>query len=275
VAIAAPCRGASLFGVIGYSQTIMELDPDTGVLRNSFDRPQTPVVNSVGGDALAYSGTDLYYSHISSTEIFRLDPATGAVRSSFAVPPTSFISGLGYGVTSYGPTLFAMALFRQIRLYHPISGELHTTLTLDFDFGGALDFNTATGTLYVGGPAGVVNEVDPTTGAVLNSFDAGARQWGLGFVGGRLFTGEVERVSPTDPATIEERDPRTGAVLRSFPSPLSFGSISGLAALDGTPVPEPTTQAMALCGALSLFLRWSKGDRASLVVPSAASACAM
>jgi hypothetical protein len=217
----------SLFAVT--TNGIKELNPNTGALLNSFPTPIPP--SSFGGNGLAYSGAVLYYSTFNFSTIQMLNPATGALLGSL---PFGNCEALGYGASSFGNTLFALdGMANRLFLINPLSGSPFTSYLVGFDAAGGMDYDTARGSLFVADTAGTIREINPNSGALLNTFATGAFQTGLGFVGGRLFT------SAQFGTTIEERDPLTGAILNSFSSPGGFAG--GLA---GSPVPEPAVFAL-------------------------------
>jgi len=235
-------RADSLFSVT--TTGIKELDPNTGLQKNAFAAPITPQV--AGGDGLTFSGNSLYFSRIDVSTIYALNPLNGAVLNTFNVP-ISNMDGLGYGTSSFGNTLFAADyVANRIFLINPLSGAIFNNYIVGFDYVGAIDFDTARGSLFATDASGNVRELNPNTGAILNTFATGTFQTGLGFVGGRLFT------SAQNATTIEERDPVTGAVLHSFVAP--GGYAGGLA---GSPVPEPTALALSTISlaVLSLITR--------------------
>lgn len=211
-----------LYSATPGSNSINRIDPDSGAVLASFAPPARPAEAS----GLAFSGTDLYY--LSGTSVYVLDPVTGSVLNNFATPEGQ---GLGYGSTRFGPTLFVSVRHTgEVRLLDPATGALRTSYQVAAI--GGMDFNSATGTLFLNDSA-TIREIDPDTGASINSFPIIGRQDGIGFVGGRLFT------AMETGGMIWERDPKTGAVLNSYLSP--GGLAVGLA---GTPVPEPSTAAL-------------------------------
>lgn len=247
----APGRAELLFSVTHGNSRINALDADTGALLYSFIPPQIPQLG--GGNGLAYSGSVLYYTTIETATIFALDPTTGAILARLnRAPGAGQIDALGYGTTMFGDTLFSLDYTaNRLFLQNPTSGVLLASYVVGFDAIGGIDFNHARGTLYVSDALGMIRELNPNTGAVLNSFPTGGLfQTGLGLVGDRLFT------SAQADSLIVERDPLTGAVLRTFVSP--GGSAGALAGGPGDPViPEPASLVLAGVGGLCV-LAWRR-----------------
>ena len=240
--------GASLFSVTAGNQRINEINADTGALINSFAAPIRPQTG--GGSGLAYSGSTLYFSDITTSTIYRINPATGSVLGTFAHPQGSSIDALGFGATSYGATLFTLNYTsNRVSLLNPSTGALFASYVATRDLVGGIDFHAGRNSLFVSGTGNMVYELNPTSGALLGSIfignPSGSFQVGVGIVEGRLFT------APQGIATITERDPATGAIIKSFASP--GGAVSALA---GAYVPEPSSCMLAAIGAFAMLVRW-------------------
>ena len=248
-------RGASLFSVTAGNSQINEIDADTGTLLNSFAAPITP--QGGGGSGLAYSGSHLYFSDITTPTLYRLHPSTGAVLGTFVHPQGNSIDALGYGATSYGPTLFTLNYnANRVSLLNPLTGALFASYVSTHNLIGGMDFHAGRNSLFVSGQGNMVFELNPSTGALLNSFTTGLPsstiQVGVGIVEGRLFTAFQRGTS------ISERDPATGAIINTFASP--GGAVSALA---GGAVPEPASGLLLTIGAF-LSVALSMRRRASL-----------
>jgi hypothetical protein len=216
---------SSLYAITGGA--ITEINPSTGAILNSFVPPAPPQAG--GGSGLAFSGSTLYYASIDLSMIFRLNPATGGVLGQFSVPTGTTIDALGFGTSSFGATLYALNYQTNILyLFNPTTGAQFNNLLLPFDAIGGIDFNHVTGQLYVSDQVGDIRRLNPNTAALLGSFSTGAFQYGIGLVGGRLFT--------TNGASISERSSLIGA-------------------LAGGPVPEPGSILLSFTGAIVLYLR--------------------
>ncbi len=224
----------SLYAISGNS--ILELNPNTGATLGSFLAPVLP--QGSGGSGLAFSGTELFFSSIDNPSIYRLNSTNGAVLGSFAQPPaTSGIDALGYGTTNFGQTLFALDYTgNRLYLLNPLTGAQFTSFLLGFDAVGGMDFNHVTQTLFVSDVNGNIRQLNPNTAAVLSTLPVTPFQYGIGIVGNRLFTANIN--------TIYERNPTTGAILNTFPT--LYTTIGGLAG--GPPVPEPQSFVLFVAG---------------------------
>ena len=225
----------SLFAVT-LDNRIKEFDADSGTVLNAFAPPVDIQVG--GGNALAYSGTSLYYTTINSNDIYRLNPSSGQVEQTFPVPAPvgTRVDALGCGYSNFGSTLFALDYEQnRIVLLNPLTGMEMSSYIVPFDAVGGLDYSPVRDSIYVSaGQANRIYEINPNTGAILNSFSVEVTPMltGIGLIGERLFTAQRNN-SPTN--FIIERDPVTGAALNSFVSDGGFAS-----ALAGDPnVPEP------------------------------------
>lgn len=260
---------AVLFSVDGIDDTISYIDPDSGAVLSTI---RTPVDASGMGDGLAYDGTRLFFSG-GLTTVFELELGTGAVVNSFALGTLLSLDALGWGQTSFGagPTLFALDFgLDQVSLLNPSNGSVFTTfsVTVDsvtVDLRGGMDFNPATGTLFVSDAPGLIHELNAETGAILNSFlQPGSNASGIGFDGGRMF------VSDGGLNTIYELNPANGAVLNSFPAPDAAAS-----ALTGGPLPTAVPSlgpfGLAALGALLLAAGIARVAAGSGPCPSRAS----
>src|SRR5262249_6267788 len=77
-----------------------------------------------------------------------------------------------------------------------------------------------------------IREINPVTGAVLNSFPSPLRA-GTGSDTGLATTPTSLLVGGTGNTAINELDPDTGATLRTIPMPAGYGNVSGMAYLQG------------------------------------------
>lgn len=233
---------ADLFSIQSQSSEIARIDPSTGAILDIFSMP----VQAAGApDALAYSGTTLYYTSFFLSEILLIDPTTGSSLGSIDSP--GGIDALAFGTSSFGATLYASSPLNQVYLLDPTTGAVRGSFTPGTDITGGLAFNGATGTLFASESSGIrpptIHELDAMTGALLNTFTLGLRNsFGLAFDGDRLFANNV-----LQQPSLVEFDPRTGAILNEFPFD---GFPSGLAGapLSAAPASEPTTLSLVLIG---------------------------
>jgi outer membrane protein assembly factor BamB len=237
-----PSFAAALFAVT-HDSRITEYDADTGAILNSFPTPFP--LQSNGGEGLAYSGSTLFYTTTVQPMVAAVDPATGAVLRTLNLAGVQYnfgIDALGYGPSNFGNTLFALEfLADRVRLINPLTGDEFANYFVNFDAVGGIDYDHATGTLYVSDATGGIHILNPNTGAQLGSFATPGFEYGVGLVGNRLFT--------SMDSTIVERDPLTGVVLHTFPTQHGLAS-----ALAGGPVPEPSSSSMSVLGFVALLI---------------------
>jgi outer membrane protein assembly factor BamB len=229
------------------TDTITERDPDTGAVVKIIPAPE-PV--SVGAGGLAFSGTEIFFfsQFGGGATLYTLDPVDGSVLNSFAMET---VDALAYGKTSFGPTLFARRL-GEIQLLDPVTGDLYATISPSVSLIGGMDFDSVRGTLFVtsafSGPPALIYEIDPETGAVLNTFAApGTAPLGIGSHLGRLFAAETT----TD--RIYELDPATGTILNSFEARDSrTAALAGAPLIRPAAIPEPSSILVFLIVSLAL-----------------------
>ncbi|MFC1993594.1 hypothetical protein ACFLV3_07330 [Chloroflexota bacterium] len=228
--------GGRLFVVDGdESSQILELDPSTGAVLNSFP---TPVPTNDGPEGLAYCNGRMFF--VSSPEegpsnIYEINPETGAVINSFPAPPGLDALGLS------PDRLFALDFVANtILVLNPNDGAPITSYTqLPELLGGGTFAGTRDSLFFTGPPPDTIYELDPSNGAVLNSFpfpESAIDVYGLGFSASRntLFLGTYDGID-----TIYEVNPNNGDVINSFPNPEGV-HISAMAAdeCDESP-PQP------------------------------------
>lgn len=270
-----------LFRTSEVASTIEELNPNTGALLNSFS---TPIPISDGCSGLAFAYNRLFFQNCGS-DIFELDPATGAVINSFPSPSGS-IDGLGFsgaelyllkysektapqtaGPSSYGKGLTPGAapspVNAAIYVLNPNTGAVIRVLNPGMGLVGGLTYAGGRNTLFASDvDTFTIYELNPLTGAVLNSFgmplddqNTPVEIYGLGYSFARktLFLGDNVGL-----ATIFEVNPDTGAVLHTLPVGPNWSLAAdenGVAA--AAVVPTLNTWGMmlfvALAGAGSLF----------------------
>ncbi len=214
--------GARLFGVGIFDNTIVELDPATGSVLNSFP---TPAPAGVGAEALAFDGSALYYANsFVSNMVFKLDPATGTILASVEADLFD-VDALAHS----GEALYALNYVNgEVYEIDFTTGTTVRTIPLGFDALGGLTWGGARGTLFVGGGDGAnTYEIDPADGSILHTLPVGGFFYGMGYSQalGVLFAFDA---SSNQLLTI---DPDDGTVLSSIVPPVS---LSGLAA-DETP----------------------------------------
>src|SRR5262249_6891821 len=149
VLLSEPAGAASLFSYTYTNNQINELDADTGALLNSYPAPLRPDLFGVAG--LGMSQTALYFTSGSpltsgeTPDIYILNPANGAVLGTFPRPAGAAIDGLAFGISRFGPTLFAEDyVSNTIYLFNPATGATYSSYVTLFDAVGGIDFNSVT-----------------------------------------------------------------------------------------------------------------------------------
>jgi len=153
--------GNSLFFVNGFgSNTIFELDPATGDVRNSFPAP-----NGGGLDALAHSGFSLFGVSFNENTIFEMDPTTGSVINTLT-PSVPVVGGISFG--GLRGTLFVTENFQTIHELDPFSGAIINSFFGPgpniFGLGYSENFHV----LFAGGDDGKVFLLDPDSGGIID-----------------------------------------------------------------------------------------------------------
>ncbi len=249
-----------LFGVFDTASEIVELDPTTGALLNSFS---TPVPTTFGPDGIAYDGNVIYFLAGGST-IYELDPDTGAILDQDTFTPAGnfdAIATLGGNVylQSFIPT-------NDIVIFDTVTDVVAGTLDIDgvnpgigiigglgaVSGGGgpdrlvATDFNT-----------GQVHEIDPATGIVTSTFVAGTpgsfSYFGAAGINGELYlganqTGDIDVFS------------RAGVLQRTFNVGRGITALGGDGIVNNTAPPLPSPPPPATVGAVDDTLSGSTGN---------------
>lgn len=243
LAISSPvlAEDGRLFMIDGITNQILELNPDTGAVLNSFS---TPYPSSDGPDGLAYGNGRMFYTAspggplpiINGEQliyelnpensrgeeqndngeqlIFELNPENGDVINSFPAPGVE-IDALGFSCDR----LFALDYVEStIYVLNPNTGAIITSFQPQplVDLIGGGTFAGTRNSLFISGDAPnsvTIYELNPEDGTVLNSFLVEINTWGLGFSSSRntLFIGEIGGTS------IYEVNPDNGDIIDSFP----------------------------------------------------------
>ena len=220
--------GQRLFEVraSGTAATILELDPGTGAVVNSFAAPAA--IAFPGPQGLALGPNSLFYvdgSISGSHTLWELNADTGAVIDSDVVDaaaPTE-IAGVGY---LNGKVYLEEDVLDRILVWDPVLDVPMTTLTVTADLIGGLTGAADRGVLYDSNAAGNIFVIDPTTGAVMATFSpgVGALQGGLAYVNGQLIASSF-----STSGVAYRVDPGTGTVLGN----LTLGGTGYVSALGG------------------------------------------
>jgi outer membrane protein assembly factor BamB len=252
---------ARLFVVDGDEDSqIIELNPSTGAVLNSFATPVT--CGGDGPDGLAYCNGRMFFvtsgegepEYLAET-IYEINPNTGAVINSFPAPPNDGLDALGLS----GDRLYALDFTNNtIYVLNPDTGAVITSYTPGaYLMGGGTFAGTRNSLFFTGGDeeeeGDTVYELNPANGAVLNSFSppgSAANIYGLGFSSSRntLFLGGSAGI-----ATIYELNPNNGNEINSFPHPEGT-FITALAADEC--VPPPVGGELYLVNKLNILAPW-------------------
>ncbi len=112
-------------------------------------------------------------------ELWRVDPVTGKKISGFAVPSISSRPGLGFDGTFLYYTDETLA---EVRVYTE-AGVLDRTLPKPAGTEAGSGIGATKTSVFLVGLDNVINELNPTTGAVLNTFTIPGASQGLAFAG--------------------------------------------------------------------------------------------
>ncbi|NEQ39487.1 MAG: DUF4347 domain-containing protein, partial [Okeania sp. SIO3I5] len=170
---------------------IVELNPQTGEEINSLPSPETL---SPGSQGLAYDGNSLFLidGSSSNTELWELDPDTGEVRDSDLISSPFTLNGLA----ALDGKVYILDSGNNITEFDPVSDVVTNTLDIDavnngVSLGGrlgaiaepnallAIDFNSPR-----------VLEINPTTGAITNSFPISYSSDGIAVIDNEIYVGK-------------------------------------------------------------------------------------
>ena len=204
--------------------TIVELNPDEGVIVNSFYAPST--LSRAGVQGLAVGPDRLYYVEGDSMLLCELDLNTGAVIDSHVLSPSHDepISGLAY---LSGKLYLVQHGYNRLLAWDPDSETLSDVATLsEIDLGGSLTGCSDEGLLFCGNGNGDIYGIDPATGTVERSFSTnlGQIRGGMAYLDGELIVGAF-----SDSETAYRIDPVSGEVLGAFVlDGAEYGLLAGL-----------------------------------------------
>ncbi|MCA9173187.1 MAG: PQQ-binding-like beta-propeller repeat protein [Planctomycetales bacterium] len=163
-----PADPSRLFAIDATGQdSIVELDPATGAVLASFDRPGTDSA-SVG---LAYNGVSLFLSDTGSHALYEIDPNQGTVLNTIDLPAGPYD---GVAALNDGLVYVASPNRNEILVVQPTTGEIIRTLEVTNDAGavniqGGLGEAPGNDTLLVLTVTDEIVEVDPLSGQVLST----------------------------------------------------------------------------------------------------------
>ncbi|MEQ9007414.1 MAG: choice-of-anchor D domain-containing protein, partial [Ekhidna sp.] len=211
--------GGKLYALDHINQLILELDPETGAILNSFDSPE----NIYGGpDGLAYDGSHLYFTNdFGSGNIHKIDATDGSLVA------TANFSNLAIdGLAHSGEFLYASdySSFLVYKLDFDTE-EVIETIDLGQYIGGGFTFAGRRNSYFVTNFGDVIYEVDAETNSILNSLIPNGTIYGLGYSNAL----EVLFVSNVSSGTVQALNPDDGTILYE----LSIGGFAGIASDEG------------------------------------------
>ena len=219
---------------------IIEINPDTGAVLNSFTAPANQGVS----DGLAFDGTNLYFLNgisVSDT-LYVLNPDTGSVVTTHSLSPSSFRNGLAY-LNGLIYILEWSVLSQDIIVLDPSSGTVVKTLDIDgvnpeapLISGGLASITNPDALLVTTSQTQEVLEIDPATGVITNRFTHNRS----GTLGAATIDGQIYLGANTS-ATIDIFD-RSGNTQGAITVPGSIGiqSLGGDEPYSPAPIPKVT-----------------------------------
>ncbi len=197
----------ALFGLQTLTDQIVQIDPATGNIVNTYPSPTS--LTQIAGISGAENGdTLIVQSNLNSGSVFRIDPRDGTLLTT---EPMSVSSNNRGGLTFEDTSLYAIDNGFAVDRQDGFGGTVTPHLTTVFpDFPGALGGDD-NGRHFVAAN-GLIQEFDPLIpNTIINTFPgpSGALITGLAFDGTNLFA------SDTANNLIYTLDPDTGAVLNS------------------------------------------------------------
>ncbi len=222
----APSLIARLFALsVDGTNSIVELDPATGIEKRRF---QAPEAISITGDGLAFNGQSLFFMNGNGLDMmYELDPDTGTVIDQ---DPVTIGSRNYEGLAALGGLIYFLDYsLTDIHVYDPTTDSILNTLDINGQ--------NPTVSQLIGGLAGIANpdrlvaveaggnrihQINPATGAITGTFSpatpAAGSYYGAGVVGGEIYLGSG--ITPT-----LDVFSRTGALQRSITLPYAVSAI--------------------------------------------------
>jgi protocatechuate 3,4-dioxygenase beta subunit len=213
--------------IYGAFNPIYPTDPTTGVFTGPpIQQPGSPFNNPFGLN-LAYDGTYLYFNdgpRFGNNAIYKLDASTGAVVNSFLPQEPYYLFGIAYlkgelwatdSVNIYELDINTGAVLKE---YNNVVSNA-TGLTADPD----------NGMLYAVSQNHLLYEIDPSTGAVVNSApdnSQGFNEQDMAYAGGLLIVSDTVAFGAGN-NYLDEYDPNTLAFVQRVPV-ATQGFVSGL-----------------------------------------------
>lgn len=231
----APLAIARLFAVADDGRnSIVELDPVTGLEVNRFAAPETI---SASADALAFDGSSLFFLNgFGTNTLYELNPDTGAVVDSDIVPRPGTQRYDGLAVMN-GLVYIQDSFNDDIMVYDPVSDGIMNVLDINAvnsntnllgGLAGALDPDRLVATLTNGR---TVVEINPVTGLITSRFDpatpAAGSYAGAGVVDDLIYLGSSRQSAVTGTRTSAALDlfTRQGVFVRTIALPYAVSAI--------------------------------------------------
>jgi len=197
---------------VGSDLTINEHDPDTGEIINSFAAPQTTL--AAGMQGLAVGASSLLFVDSGDTgaqpTLYEMNLETGALIDSDSIACALPATTMGMGVM--GNLAYIQSSLNEILVFNYATDQVVDTLTLSVMLIGGLTAAPDMGLLFGSNSVGNVYKIDPSTGAVLDTFNPGmgSLNGGLAYYDGEL----IAAAQAIGVANLAYRiDPVTGALL--------------------------------------------------------------
>jgi methionine-rich copper-binding protein CopC len=211
---------------------IWPTDPTTGAFVGaSIPAPATEPNNPFGLN-MAYDGTYIYYNDgpdFGTNKIYKLDASTGAVVNSFLPQEPYYLFGIAY----YQGDIWATD---SVNIYDldANTGAVKNEFTGVFPSGGVtgLTADPDNGMLYAVSQFNTLYEIDPATGAVVNTAPdnaQGLNEQDMAYAGGMLIVSDTNGLASSGGTNVlDEYDPNTLAFIQRLPVAVQ-GFVSGLA----------------------------------------------
>ncbi len=224
-----PREGGRLFAFkrLANPDVIVELDPSDGSTIREIPSPIPGVPSSDQG--LAFDGSTLYLLANGDNMLYELDPDTGTVLDQTQLPSTTPSGSATHrydGLASLGGFVYVFEDNTDALLvFDPATNQILSTIDIttpdrtNITFDGSLGALTGPDVILIGAQstsiptaANTIYLLDPTTGAILSSFQhTGGTDGGLAGIGDEIFVG----IGLNPPGRIEVYD-RNGNLQRTL-----------------------------------------------------------
>ncbi len=220
-----------LFGVDANADTIVELDPASGNVINTFPVPGG--VGIGGADGLAFDGTNLFLIAAPVTggdgTLYELNPDSGAIIDSDTFTQIGISNSIdGLGVLN-GQVVASDYQSNNLFFIDPVTDSVVGSAQQAVDVNGGAAGADSRGTLFTNSNGSdQIFEINPSNGTVINSFSAPSGNiLGLAFIDGVLYA------SDPSSSTVFRLNPDNGSVLGSFSTGLALTALAGRFSVTG------------------------------------------